>query len=445
MKRFRKISVIILSAAMAFTIAGCGSGETAADSSIASVSDTADRDTDTVTDTDTDSNAGADSEVVIADEDGWFAAWTAAQMVTGKSDPVINPYLVGNTVRQQIRSSIGGDKIRLTLSNEYGILETQLESVHIAYLNKAGQNSVDTSTDTVITFGGSQDVTIPAGETVVSDEIDFSFDAFQDLAVTVKLGETAGVRTTGHTDALSSVWIGEGDHASDETFAASKTTVNWYFISELDVWAEAGTKTLVVIGDSITDCYGAGTNKYERWSDVLSRRLRSDNETASVSVVNEGIGGNAIFGGLGTALNKRFDRDVLNVAGVRYAIVLIGINDIGGAKEDISQKMIEEYKVMIDKCHGQGIKIYAGTIMPVKGHEYYSELHEQIRITVNEWIRSDAAGFDGLIDFAEAMADPNETMQLDPKYSLDRLHCNAAGYQRMGEYAYERLKELWAE
>ncbi|MDE7293361.1 MAG: hypothetical protein K2N72_02945 [Oscillospiraceae bacterium] len=379
MNKFKIISAMILSAAMVFSITACANSAEA-----------------------------ANSDIVIPDKDGWFAAWTSAQMITGSSDPVINPHLVENTVRQQIRPSIGGDKIRLTLSNEYDKVALRLEAVHIAHLVEAGNNAIDTSTDTVITFGGSENVEIPVGETIVSDEIDFSFEAFQDLAVTIKVGKLAGITTTGHNDALSYVWIGEGNHVSDETFTAAMTTVNWYFLSELDVWAEAGTKTLVVVGDSITDCYGARDNQYERWSDVLSRQLRSNQKTADISVVNEGIGGNAIFGGAGTALKDRFDRDVLNVAGVKYVIVLIGINDIGGADKDISENMIGEYKVMIDKCHEKGIKIYAGTIMPVGGHEYCSDLHEQIRTAVNEWIRSDESKFDGVIDFADIMADPND-------------------------------------
>lgn len=447
MKRSKIISAMILSAAMAFSIAGCADShaviETAADRDTTTDSDTA-----TDSNTTAESNAEADSDTAADNEftetDGWFAAWTSSQMITG-TDPDINSHLINNTVRQQIRPSIGGEKIRLKLSNEYGKTPLRIEAVHIACLLEAGENAIDTATDTVITFGGSESIEIPKGDTIVSDEISFSFDAFQDLAVTIKVGDLAGVTTTGHSEALSDVWIGEGDHVSDDTFTASMTTVNWYFLSELDIWAKAGTKTLVVIGDSITDCYGARNNRYERWSDVLSRHLRADSKTADISVVNEGIGGNAIFSGLGTALKRRFNRDVLNIAGAKYVIVLIGINDIGGADEDISANMIKEYKIMIDKCHENGIKIYAGTIMPVGGHDYYSDLHEQIRTAVNEWIRSDQAGFDGVIDFADIMADPDNSQNLNHEYSLDRIHCNPTGYQHMGEYAYKRLTEIWAE
>ena len=377
---------------------------------------------------------------------GWFAAWTAAQMITGTGDESIDPHLRKNTIRQQIQPSIGGDRIRLTLSNEYGIMPAVFESVSIARLIEPDRNAIDPLTNTVITFAGLQSVELPAGETVTSDAIDFSFDAFADIAITMKIGEYAGGTTTGHTDALCSTWIGKSPRVHDASFDAEMTTENWYFISKLDIWTNEDTRTLVVIGDSITDCYGARANRHERWSDVLSRRLANNFGTKSISVVNEGIGGNAIFGGnYSVALKDRFNRDVLGVPGVRYAVVLIGINDIGCSKKDISVNMIEEFGVMIEKCHANDIEIYAGTIMPVKGHSYYTDLHEQTRRAVNQWIRSDAARFDGTIDFDRIMADRNDPSCLSREYSLDGLHCNSRGYQRMGEYAYERLKEIWCD
>lgn len=384
-------------------------------------------------------------EVVIPDEDGWVATWASAQLAAGADETPYDPPLKENTVRQQIRVNIGGEKIRLTLSNEYGGVPAQLESVHIAHLNEAGENAIDTSTDTAITFnGGSESVEIPVGETVVSDEIDFDFEALDDLAITIKCGKYAGSTPTSHTGARCSTWIISGDHVSDESFVAEETMTSWYFISELDVWAEAGAKALVLFGDSITDGYGANANQFQRWSDELNRLFRDDPDYDRVTVINEGIGGNAVFGGLGTAAKDRFDRDVLNIAGVRYVVVLIGINDIGYANEDISSQITDEYEVMIEKCHEKGIKIYAATITPVNGNGYYSELHDDIRRKVNDWILNKGK-FDGVIDFAAEMADPNDDSYLNPEYSLDNLHPNPAGYKHMGEFAYARLTEIWGE
>lgn len=386
--------------------------------------------------------ASCGGEVKIPDEDGWFAAWASAQLVAGSNETPLKPPLKENTVRQQIRTCLGGDKIRLTLSNEYGGIPAQFESVHIAHLVTAGENAIDVSTDTVITFGGSESVEIPVGETAVSDEIDFSFEALDDLAITIKLGKYAGSSPTSHTGARCHTWIISGDHVTDESFTAEETMTSWYFISELDTWAEAGTKTVVLFGDSITDGYGTNPNQFERWSDELTRQLKANPDTANICVANEGIGGNSVFGGLGTAAKDRFERDVLNIAGARYVVILIGINDIGYANEDISDSLIEQYKIMIDKCHEKGIKIYAGTILPVNGNDYYSELHEQIRLKVNDWMRTKGK-FDGVIDFAEEMANPDDKSYMLPEYSLDNLHPNPDGYKHMGEFVYNKLLEFW--
>ena len=207
----------------------------------------------------------------IPDSEGWYAAWASAQLAAGINETPIKPPLKENTVRQQIRANIGGNKIKLTLSNEHGDIPAQIESVHLAHLLDPTDNAIDLSTDVKITFGGSESVDIPAGQTVTSDEIDFEFEALDDLAVTMKFGKYAGSTPTSHTGARCSTWIISGDHVADESFEAEEVMTSWYFISELDVWAEAGTRTLVLLGDSITDGYGTTTNQFERWSDEMNR------------------------------------------------------------------------------------------------------------------------------------------------------------------------------
>ncbi len=389
---------------------------------------------------------GGNGFVELPEEDGWVATWGAAQLVAGTNENPLNPPLKENTVRQQIRVNIGGDKIRLTLSNEYGDIPAQFEAVHIAHLVAAGENAIDTSTDTVVTFnGGETSVEIPAGQTVTSDEISFSFEALDDLAITAKLGKFAGSSTTSHTGARCHTWIITGDHVADESFVSEETMTSWYFISELDTWAAAGTKALVLFGDSITDGYGTTPNQFERWSDELTRQLQANPDTKNITVINEGIGGNSIFGGLGTAAKDRFARDVLNIAGVRYVIVLIGINDIGYANDDISDSMIAEYEKMIESCHENGIRIYAGTILPVNGNSYYTPQRDEIRNKLNDWFKSSSAKFDGVIDFDLELANPDDPSYLTPEWSNDNLHPSISGYKRMGEFAYEELLKIWAE
>ncbi len=385
----------------------------------------------------------------IPEEDGWVAAWASAQLTAGANETPINPGLKENTCRQQIRVSIGGDKIKITFSNLFGDIPLQIDSAHIAHLLDINSSAIDPLTDTVITFnGGETSVTIEAGQEVVSDEIAFSFEALDNLAITTKFGKFVGGTITSHTASRCSTWIAEGDHVADEAFpAGSKEMTSWYYLAEVDVWADASTKTLICFGDSITDGAAGFNNSLPRYSDTLASLLAEDLEYSNVSVVGKGIGGTVLRGGFGTAGEARLERDVLNVAGARYVIILYGVNDIGGAHEDISQSLIDSYKGIIEKCHEKGIKVYGATIVPFGGNGYYSELHEEIRIKVNEFIMSDKSGFDGYIDFASALADPADATRMAAEYNVsawnDWLHPGNEGYKKMGETAYEALKAIW--
>ncbi len=381
-----------------------------------------------------------------ADEAGWYAIWGAAMYDASADETPFNPALKENTVRQQIRVSMGGDKLKLTFSNLKGDIPLNIESVHIALMPNGGADStIDTATDTVVTFGGQESVTIEAGKTATSDEIPFSFEALDDIAVTMKLGKYVGGNITVHRGARCHTWVAEGNHVTDEVMPDGKTMTSWYYLTEVSTYAEAGTKTVVCLGDSITDGANTTVNSFSRWSDALARYLVEDGY--QVGIVNKGIGGNAIFGGLGQAAKDRFDRDVLEVEGVRACIVMIGINDIGSANEDISDKLIAEYKVMIEKCHANGIAIYGATLTPIKNNGYYSELHERIRVTLNEFIRSENSGFDGYIDFDKAMEDPNNPGAMRPedvKGWNDFLHPGDDGYAIMGKTAHEEITAIWA-
>ncbi len=385
----------------------------------------------------------------IPEEDGWVAAWASAQLTAGVNETPMSPGLKESSCRQQIRVSIGGDKIKITFSNLNGDIPLQIESAHIAHLIDPNGSAIDTATDTVITFnGGETSVTIDPGTELASDEIAFSFEALDNLAITTKFGKYVGGTITSHTAARATTWIAEGDHVADEAFpAGSKEMTSWYYLAELDVWADAGTKTLICFGDSITDGAAGHTNTFPRYSDTLASLLAEDLDYSDVSVVGKGIGGTVLMGGFGTAGEARLERDVLNVAGARYVIILYGVNDIGGAQEDISQRLIDSYKGIIEKCHENGIKVYGATIVPFNGSGYYSDLHEEIRVKVNEFIMSDKSGFDGYIDFASALADPADSTKMAAEYNVsawnDWLHPGNAGYQKMGETAYDALKALW--
>ncbi len=392
-------------------------------------------------------SACGETEVVLPDEDGWVTAWAAAPEASDVDVIPSNPGLKGNTVREVIRPSISGDTITITLSNEYGSIPVVFESVHIAKLQSSGSDAIDTSTDTVLTFDGSESVTVEAGETVTCDAISFDVEALEEIAISIKLGDYTGGTVTCHKLSNHSTWVAEGNCVSDESFSTFKVMSSWYYITRLDVWSEAGTKAIVCLGDSITDGACSTYNQYQSWCDQLAYMLNSNPDTDNISVVNMGISGNMLTGESSDTAVNRLTRDVLEVSGVRYVILLIGINDVGTAQADISDEMIECYKEIISQCHAAGLKVYAGTLTPVKGNFYYSELHEKIRTAVNEFLSSDDSGFDGVIDFGGAIASEEDSAQMADEYNgstSDYLHPGDAGYERMAEEAYHSLLSFWS-
>ena len=377
----------------------------------------------------------------IEPADGWYATWAASALNAGSEQIPMNPELSGNTCRQQIRTSIGGDKIRLTFSNEYGSGSVKFDSVRLAQLTGPGSPEINPETDIPVTFNGSTSVTVKAGDTVTSDELSFSFDPLDYLAVTIKFGD-APASPTCHRESGCTSWIVEGDHVSDQTFDSMELMSSWYFLCRADTWAAAGTETLVCFGDSVTD-YGRSTyNGFNSWPEALSTMLRNDTYTNHISVVNSAISGNAISGGTGPSGKDRFKRDVLDIPGVHSVIILIGANDIPSAQYDTSQEIISQYKEMISACHELGISIYAGTLTPFGGNTlYYSELHEKIRTAVNAFIMSEDSGFDGYIDFSEVLCRAENPSVLQQQYDCgDGLNPNASGCDVMAKAAAELVR-----
>ena len=368
----------------------------------------------------------------------WVGTWTSAQL-TASGDSLPPKELKDSTYRQIIRTSTGGSRVRLTFSNENGESELEIKSAHLARQIDAKSSEIDISTDTALTFEGKESVVIPAGGTVTSDAVEYPVEALEQVAVTTYFGKVPNTITS-HTGARCHNWLVAGDHVSDVILGAAETTVSWYFVDSMDVLSPEKNDAIVCFGDSITDGYGCTVNRYERWTDVLAQLLQEDDATKHLSVLNKGIGGNAIFGGSGKPGKDRFDNDVLKKAGVKYLIILEGVNDIGYSSDPgLADSIIAEYKTMIAKAHAAGIKVYGGTILPFKGHSYYSVVREQIRKKVNEFILSEDSGFDGTIDFATAIADSSDPEKMLKKYANDNLHPNPAGYKLMGQLVYDTI------
>ncbi|MBQ8622873.1 MAG: hypothetical protein IJ424_00620 [Oscillospiraceae bacterium] len=380
----------------------------------------------------------------VVDNRNWIAAWGSAQLTAGNDHLPKNISLSNNTVRQQIRTTKAGRTARFVFSNESGNGPLTINAATVAHLVSPSSSKIDTSTLQNITFGGSTSVTIPAGQTITSDEIKYSFEALDDLAVTLYLGSVPS-NVTSHTASRCTTWIAKGNGTASETISG-ETTTSWYFLSRVDVVASANAGTIVCLGDSLTDGASVTTNGFSRWPDELARQLNATG-FSDYSVVNMGIGATPLMGAWGSSGEARFNRDVLNVPGVKALIILYGVNDIGYASSDISQNIINMYKNMIDRCHANGIEVYGCTITPfykpTGSQDYYSELHEQIRLKVNEFIMSPDSGFDGYIDTASAVANPSDSKQMQKQYVSvwgDWLHFNDTGYKFVGKTVYDAIK-----
>lgn len=373
----------------------------------------------------------------------WIAVWGCAMLTAGPNETPKNPALTGATLRQQIRPTLGGEKLRLVISNEYGKCGLEIESMKIAKLPDPESCNVDLNTEAVITYNGETRFVVPAGERITTDVINYEFSALGDLAVTMKLGSVSDVLTS-HTASRCSTWIKEGNHVSDNNFDGCEVMTSWYFIAELDTMADDKNAVIVTLGDSLTDGASCTTNSFSRYSDELARKIQANDNMKHLAVVGMGIGGTALYRyGGEIAGTNRMNRDVLGVPGVKYCILMMGVNDIGGVDEDISENIIREYKSITERCRKNGIKIFASPITPNKGSGYYSEHHEKTRLKVNEFVLSEEAGFDGIINFAEAVASKDDPAKMDESYVSvwhDYLHFNDSGYIKMGETAYEFLE-----
>jgi lysophospholipase L1-like esterase len=365
----------------------------------------------------------------------WVGIWSTSVQLTEPRNLPPEPGLESNTLRQVVHVSLGGDSLRVHFSNTFGTSPVTLTAVHLA--TSLGNGAIDPATDRALAFDGRASVTIPAGGAATSDAFAFELQPLSDVAITVRLGTVSPDVVTGHPGSRTTSYLVEGDAVSDSVMADASRTDHWYIISGIDV-ATDDAAAVITLGNSITDGRGSGTNKQNRWPDELARRLNADERTKRVAVLNAGIGGNCVLRAcLGPSALARFERDVLEQSGVRWLIVLEGVNDIGTSDADsavsVARDLIAAYKQMIDAAHARDILVYGATILPFGGSFYDSPEHEAARSTVNEWIRTSDA-FDAVIDLDAALRDPADQTRLLPVGDTgDHLHPNEIGHRMMAE------------
>lgn len=366
----------------------------------------------------------------------WVGTWACGPQLTEPQN--LPPAgLADSTLRQFVRVTVGGKHVRVRFSNVFGKDAVVVTSAHVALAGALGSGEINTNTDRALAFHGAASVSIPAGEAFYSDPLDYELPAQTNLAVTIYFGAMSSNTICGHPGSRTTSFILPGNVVTAASMPAAKKTAHWYIITGVDVMADHSSKALVVLGDSITDGRGSTTDKNNRWPDDLAQRLSTNSATAGVGVLNMGIGGNGIFGGLGPAARLRFDRDVIEQTGARWVIVFEGVNDIGGARgprsATIATNLIDAYEQFAAKAHAHNLLIYAATITPFKGSGYFSAAHEEARQTVNNWIRTNNQ-FDAVIDFDATVRDPVTLTNLLAAYnSGDGLHLSPAGYQAMAD------------
>jgi len=371
----------------------------------------------------------------LADQSSWVGTWSTAQMRVNPSDMPPAPGLTNNSLRQIVRVSIGGSTLRVRFSNEFSPTAVTMNSVQIAV--SSGGSSINVSTNKELKFNGNPAVTMEAGTTVTSDPVAFKLTPGTELAITINFGQTPAI-LTGHPGSRTTSYLLAGNTAAKADFTGAAETDHWYCISAIDVKASPTSGCVAVLGNSITDGRGTTTNKQNRWTDILSERLLANRGTEHVGVLNLGIGGNSVVaGGLGQPGALRYDRDILNQSGVRWAIIFEGVNDIGAIRSSATaakttNNLIAAYKLMIEKAHNKNIRIYGATIPPFKGNSYYNQYSDSSRNAVNEWIRH-SGYYDGVIDFCKTMANPQDTTMITTSFQNDHLHPTAEGYKMMGE------------
>ena len=366
----------------------------------------------------------------------WTGTWaTAPQLVEPNNMPPA-PGLANNTIRQVVCVSFGGDSLMVRFSNEFSKSPVTMKSVQIAVAKDS--SLIDPATAKNLTFGGNPEIMMEPGKAFTSDPFAFDLAPRMKVAITICFGETSP-DVTGHPGSRTTSFIVPGNEGPNVSFANAVPTDHWYVINGIDVKAPKTAGAVAVLGNSITDGRGSGTNKQNRWTDILMERLLKNKGTEQVGVLNMGLGGNCVLrGGLGPTAIARFDRDVLNQNNVKWLIILEGINDIGGTRGEeaaarVADGLIEAYASFIAQAHAKGIKVYGATILPFAKSFYDAPYRQTARDKVNEWIRT-SGKFDAVIDFDQVMRNPEDLQTILPDlHTGDFLHPNEAGYVKMGE------------
>ena len=373
--------------------------------------------------------------------DGSYASWTGAmqdstQVRAGTPAPAVEVFN-DQSIRQVVRLSLGGDRIRVKVSNLFGKAPVTFSGVQVA--PSTGGAGIDAARSRVVQFAGQPSVTLAAGEERLSDPVALPVQALGDVAVTMYFAQPTTV-TTLHTLGRQTAYIAQGQQLAAANLVADKAAQrqSYYGLTAVQVASSDAPRVVVAFGDSITDGYNATVDGAKRYPNQLDERLKASG-AARTSVVNAGISGNRWLRDVtGPNGNGRFERDVLRVPGVTHTIILLGINDLRSAfrapaEAASADNLKGAISTAVQKAKAQNIKVLLGTILPCKGEAFCPASVDAQRQLLNTWIRSNP-DVDGVVDFDKVTHNPADPAAILPAYnSGDHLHPNDAGYQAMAE------------
>ena len=403
-------------------------------------------------------------------DDRWIGTWATGPVslpapdASAPSQEDRPPRINDQTLRQVVRTSIGGSQVRVLFTNQYGTQPLEIGAAHVAL--RETDAVITPSSGRVLTFSGERSVTVERGSTLLSDPVEISVPVLSDLAIDLYLpGDTWATSSpaTTHRTGLSTTYLSpSGDHTGMTELPVDSTVQSWFFLSRVEVSTRTAPGAVVTIGDSITDGSASTPDTNSRWPDFLAERLVAAKGDAALGVLNVGIAGNRVLsdnGGMVAILRRggplgpedvipdpnaffgpsalsRFDRDVLLQPGVTHVIVLESINDVGFAFDNdwpSVQDLIAGHTALIQRAHARDVRIYGGTLTPFEGAGTFSETGEIKRQAFNQWIRTNSR-YDAVIDFDAAIRDPDHPRQILAAYNPgDSIHCNDAGYRAMAE------------
>jgi lysophospholipase L1-like esterase len=392
--------------------------------------------------------------------ENWVATWATAQemvptvqerpdlpadikmpdfsaMKGGWKPPQIPKDVADQTVRMIVHTSIAGKRLRLELSNAFGKSIVSIGNAHVAI--RTSESSIDTGSDRQLTFSGSPSVDIRPGAVIVSDPFNLVVRAASDLAVSLYIVKSEGTPTD-HMPGLHTAYISKGDTAAAASMSEPTTTTAYLWLRSIDVAASANDFAIACLGDSITDGFGTATDANQAWPTLLAKRFSERKGGRQISVLNEGISGNQVLrDGAGVSALARFDRDVLSEPGVRWVVLLEGINDlnlhgqISAQGALVAEDLIKGYRQLIARAHMHNIKIVGATLTPEEGVWLSGPVGEATRQKLNQWIRT-SGEFDAVVDFDAVIRDKDHPTRMREDFNPgDHIHPNNSGNAAMAD------------